>query len=84
MSEADSRLARFYDLPIEVAVELDRRQMKVREVLTLQIGSVIKMNRSAGENMTLMFHGRPAGYGEIVVIEDTMGIRVTDLFRELG
>ena len=60
-------------------MELDRRTMRVREILALQVGSVIKMNRSAGDNMTLLFHGMHVGYGEIVVIEDTIGIRITDI-----
>ena len=72
-------MARFHDIPIELCVELDRRTMRVREILALQVGSVIKMNRSAGDNMTLLFHGMHVGYGEIVVIEDTIGIRITDI-----
>jgi len=75
-------LARFHDIPIELSVELDRRMMKVREILNLQSGSVIKMNRSAGDNMSLLFHGVLVGFGEIVVIEDTIGIRITDILAE--
>ena len=75
-------LARFHDIPIELSVELDRRTMKVREILGLQAGAVVKMNRSAGDNMSLLFHGVLVGYGEIVVIEDTIGIRITDIRTE--
>ena len=75
-------LARFHDIPIELSVELDRRTMKVREILGLQAGTVVKMNRSAGDNMSLLFHGVLVGYGEIVVIEDTIGIRITDISSE--
>jgi flagellar motor switch protein FliN/FliY len=81
-TENERALARFYDIPIELSVELDRRVMKVREILSLQTGAVIKMNRSAGDNMSLLFHGVLVGYGEIVVIEDTIGIRVTDIVPE--
>jgi flagellar motor switch protein FliN/FliY len=80
--ENDPALARFYDIPIELSVELDRRLMKVREILNLETGVVITMNRSAGDNMSLLFHGVLVGYGEIVVIEDTIGIRVTDIVQE--
>ena len=84
MSDANEKLAlaRFHDIPIELSVELDRRTMKVREILNLQSGSVIKMNRSAGDNMSLVFHGVLIGFGEIVVIEDTIGIRITDIAYE--
>ena len=81
MSESEQKLllARFHDIPIELCVELDRRPVRVREILNLQVGSVVKMNRSAGDNMSLLFHGILVGYGEIVVIEDTIGIRITDI-----
>jgi len=84
MSEAEERqaLARFSDIPIELSVELDRRVMKVREILSLRVGTVVKLNRSAGDNMSLIFHGVHVGYGEIVVIEDTIGIRITDIIHE--
>ena len=82
MASSMNALARFHDIPIELSVELDRRTMKVREILGLQAGTVVKMNRSAGENMSLLFHGVLVGYGEIVVIEDTIGIRITDISNE--
>ncbi|HZS50388.1 MAG TPA: FliM/FliN family flagellar motor switch protein [Bryobacterales bacterium] len=83
MPEPEQKLARFYDVPIELSVELDRRTMKVREILGLRTGSLIKMNRSAGDNMSLLLAGVVVGYGEIVVIEDTIGIRITDFLQEL-
>lgn len=82
MSEIDPNLLRFHDVPMELSVELDRKTMKVREILSLQAGSVIKMNRSAGDNMRLLVHGMLVGYGEVVVIEDSMGIRITDILKE--
>jgi flagellar motor switch/type III secretory pathway protein FliN len=48
----------------------------------LQIGAVIKMNRSAGDNMRVLLHDLLIGYGEIVVIETKMGIRITDVRQE--
>ena len=58
---------------------MDRKRVKVREVLNLQVGSVVEMERSAGENVDLLLDGLLVGNGEIVVIEDMMGLRVTDL-----
>jgi flagellar motor switch protein FliN/FliY len=80
--DENAALARLHDIPIELSVELDRRVMRVREILGLQVGSVVQMNRSAGENMSLLFHGVLVGYGEIVVIEDTIGIRITDICHD--
>jgi flagellar motor switch protein FliN/FliY len=79
IGELDQQLARFQDLPLELRVELDRTAMKVRDILGLQVGVVVKLNRSAGDNMSLYLHGVLVGYGEIVVIEDTIGIRITDI-----
>ncbi len=83
MGDLDTNLVRFHDVPIELSVELDRKTMRVRDIIELQAGSVIKLNRSAGDNLSLLLHGLVVGYGEVVVIEDTMGIRITDLVPEL-
>jgi flagellar motor switch protein FliN len=70
------------DVPIGVDVELDRRIMTLREVLELEPGAVIKMSRSAGENIDVLVGGSILGNGEIVIIEDTVGVRMTDFGRE--
>jgi flagellar motor switch protein FliN/FliY len=68
----------FEDVPLAVVVELDRRVMTVREVLQLDVDTVLKMNRSAGENLDLRIGGALIGYGEIVISETTTGLRITD------
>ncbi|HVP46262.1 MAG TPA: FliM/FliN family flagellar motor switch protein [Bryobacteraceae bacterium] len=73
-----NEVARFADVPIEVEVELDRRVLSVREILDLEEGSVIGMTRSAGENIDLYVGGKLVGYGEIVLIESRIGVRITD------
>jgi flagellar motor switch protein FliN len=73
----------FEDVPLAVQVELDRRVMTVREVLQLDVDSVLKMNRSAGENLDLRIGGALIGFGEIVISETTTGLRITDFnFKE--
>lgn len=75
-------ITRFADVPIEVEVELDRRALSVREILELEEGSVIGMTRSAGENIDLYAGGKLMGYGEIVLIENRIGVRITDFNSE--
>jgi flagellar motor switch protein FliN/FliY len=70
------------DVPLPLEVELDRRTMSVEEILALAPGSVIKMARSAGENIDIRVGGALMGFGEIVILEDTMGVRITDFRRE--
>ncbi|MGA2273746.1 MAG: FliM/FliN family flagellar motor switch protein [Bryobacteraceae bacterium] len=69
------------DIPVEIEIELDRRIMTTREILRLEQGSVIETVRSAGENIDIYIGGVLCGSGEIVVIESTLGVRITD-FRE--
>lgn len=69
------------DVLLDITVELDRKVMTLGQLLELEAGSVIRLNRSAGENIDISAGGALVGFGEIVVIEDTMGIRITD-FRE--
>ena len=74
-------IASLGDIPIEIEVELDRRIMRTREVLELEEGSVISTLRSAGENIDIYIGGVLCGSGEIVVIENNLGVRITD-FRD--
>jgi len=69
------------EVPVEIEIELDRRVMRAREVLRLAEGSVIGTSRSAGENIDIYIGGVLSGSGEIVVIENTLGVRITD-FRD--
>jgi flagellar motor switch protein FliN len=70
------------DLPLEIAVELDRKVMSVREILALEAGAVVKLTRSAGENIDILVGGALTAFGEIVIIESTMGVRITDFNLE--
>jgi len=75
-------IAHINDIPVQVDVELDRIIMTVREVLELEPGSVIKMMRSAGENIDILVGGAMLGSGEIVLIEEAAGVRITDFNEE--
>lgn len=70
------------DIHLDIEVELDRKVITVRNVLELDAGAVLKMTRSAGENIDILVGGALVAFGEIVVIEDTMGVRITDFNAE--
>ena len=74
-------IAPLADVLVEIEVELDRRIMTTREVLRLEEGSGIETARSAGENIDIYVGGVLCGSGEVVVIENRLGVRITD-FRE--
>jgi flagellar motor switch protein FliN/FliY len=75
-------VAAIADVRVDVAVELDRRLMTVREILGLTVDSVIEMPRSAGENIDIYVGDTLVGFGEIVIIENIMGFRITDFRSE--
>ena len=70
------------DVPLDIAVELDRKIMTIRDILALEAGSVVKMTRSAGENIDILVGNSLFGFGEIVIIETIMGVRITDFNSE--
>ncbi len=70
------------DVPLQIEVELDRKVMAIEEILALDVGSVIRMSRSAGENIDILIGGALVGSGEIVIIEETVGVRMTDFNNE--
>jgi flagellar motor switch protein FliN/FliY len=70
------------DVPLDLEVELGRKMLTLEAILALQPGSVIKLPRSAGENIDILAGGHPFGSGEAVVIEERFGVRITDFKEE--
>jgi len=66
------------DVPVILEIELDRKKVRVDEALEWNVGSVIWLARSAGENIDVWVGGELFGSGEIVIIENAFGIRLTD------
>ena len=74
-----AELERLYDVPVELAVEIGRTQMTIRETLALGPGSIVSLNRLAGEPVDLLVNGKPIARGEVVVIDEEFGLRVTEV-----
>jgi flagellar motor switch protein FliN/FliY len=75
---AQEEVAHIANVPIDLEVQLDQRRMKLSEILALEEGSIIEMRRSAGENLDIYIGSKLAAYGEMVIIESIMGVRITD------
>lgn len=75
-------VAHIGNVRIEIEVQLDQRWMKLSEILALEEGSIIEMTRSAGENIDIFIGKKLAAFGEIVIIETIMGVRITDFNSE--
>ncbi|HXA66864.1 MAG TPA: FliM/FliN family flagellar motor switch protein [Bryobacteraceae bacterium] len=75
-------IADLADVTLDVEVELGRRIMTIAQILQLGPDSVVRMGRSAGDNIDILIGGALVGYGEIVIIEDAVGVRITDFSLE--
>ncbi len=76
---AAPELERLYDVPVELAVEIGRTHMTIRETLALGPGSIVTLNRLSGEPVDLLVNGKPIARGEVVVIDEEFGLRVTEV-----
>src|SRR5215212_6069599 len=72
-------LRRLHDVPVELAVEIGRTRMTIGQTLELRPGSVVSLNRLAGEPVDLLINGKPIARGEVVVIDEEFGLRITDV-----
>ncbi len=67
------------DIPLTVTVELGRSRMSVREVLQLSQGSVVELSKFAGEPLEVLVNDKLIARGEVVVVNEKFGIRLTDI-----
>ena len=69
------------DVPLEVTVELGRTSKSIKEILDFAPGTIIELNRLAGEPIDVLVNGKYVAKGEVVVIEEAFGIRVTEIIK---
>ena len=67
------------DIPVKLTVELGRTRIAIKQVLQLAQGSVVELEGLAGEPMDVLVHGCLIAQGEVVVVNDKFGIRLTDI-----
>lgn len=72
------------DVPLEVTVELGRTKKSIAEILDFAPGTIIELNRIAGEPIDVLVNGKFVAKGEVVVIEESFGIRVTEIVNNQG
>jgi flagellar motor switch protein FliN len=74
-----SDLSRLNEIPMELSVEIGRAHMTVGETLDLRVGSVVALERLAGETADLLVNGSAIARGEVVVIDEQYGLRITEI-----
>jgi flagellar motor switch protein FliN/FliY len=75
----DGDLALVLEVPVELAVEIGRTTMTVRETLAIAPGSIVALDRMAGEPVDLLVNGKRIARGEVVAIDEEFGLRVTEV-----
>jgi flagellar motor switch protein FliN/FliY len=70
------------DVPLEVTVELGRTSKSIKEILDFSPGTIIELNRLAGEPIDVLVNGKFVAKGEVVVMEEAFGIRVTEIIKQ--
>jgi flagellar motor switch protein FliN/FliY len=73
------RLELLLDVPLELSVELGRTRMSIQDLLSLGPGSVVELDKIAGEPLDILVNNRLVARGEVVVVNDKFGVRITDI-----
>jgi len=77
--ESDIKLDAILDVPVTISMEIGRTRINIRNLLQLNQGSVVELDRLAGEPMDVLVNGTLIAQGEVVVVNDKFGIRLTDI-----
>jgi flagellar motor switch protein FliN/FliY len=79
----DNGMERILDIPVTLSVELGRTRMVINELLQLGQGSVVELDKVAGEPMEILVNNRLVARGEVVVVNEKYGVRLTDIISHL-
>ncbi len=74
-----SELMPFIDTPFSLEIQLGNTRMTIRDLLDLDVGSVVELKRSAGEPMDVLSKGKVLMRGEVTVLEDSLGLRIVEI-----
>lgn len=84
ISAVDKRkLDTILDIPVTISMEVGRSKISIRNLLQLNQGSVVELDRIAGEPLDVLVNGTLIAHGEVVVVNDKFGIRLTDVISQI-
>ena len=81
MMQSQENIELIKDVPLEVTVELGRSHKSISEILEFVPGTIIELDRIAGEPVDVLVNGKHVAKGEVVVIEESFGVRVTEIIK---
>ena len=76
------KLETILDIPVTISMEVGRSHISIRNLLQLNQGSVVELDRVAGESLDVLVNGTLIAHGEVVVVNDKFGIRLTDVISQ--
>ena len=79
MEVPPDKLALLFDVPLTVTVELGRTRMTLKQILELSVGSLIELDKLTGEPVDILVNGKLIARGEVVVIDENFGVRITEI-----
>ena len=77
------KLDAILDIPVTISMEVGRSNISIRNLLQLNQGSVVELDRVAGESLDVLVNGTLIAHGEVVVVNDKFGIRLTDVVSQV-
>ena len=81
--EDKRKLDTILDIPVTISMEVGRSKINIRNLLQLNQGSVVELDRVAGEPLDVLVNGTLIAHGEVVVVNDKFGIRLTDVISQV-
>ncbi|WP_133138606.1 flagellar motor switch protein FliN [Legionella genomosp. 1] len=75
----NEKMEMILDIPVTVTVEIGRTKMSIRNLLQLNQGGIVALDRMAGEPLDVLVNGTLVAHGEVVVVNDKFGVRLTDI-----
>ena len=81
--EEKRKLDAILDIPVTISMEVGRSDISIRNLLQLNQGSVVELDRVAGEALDVLVNGTLIAHGEVVVVNDKFGIRLTDVISQV-
>jgi flagellar motor switch protein FliN/FliY len=82
-AEEKRKLDTILDIPVTISMEVGRSKINIRNLLQLNQGSVVELDRVAGEPLDVLVNGTLIAHGEVVVVNDKFGIRLTDVISQV-
>jgi len=81
VSSEESNLDILQDVPLTITVEIGRAKMLVKDILKLTVGSVIELDKLAGEPVDILVNGKVIAKGEVIAVNENFGVRILEIVK---